>query len=281
MDQRGWKHYGTRSLPENTYYRQARQETQQHSQRSTFAHALIGVFALSGLVISVLYNPFFFIKAVRVTGVESLPPEIIEKNISAQLEGYRFGVVPRKNIFFIDRKKIEGGVKQFVIPEELTITAQWGNVLEVKIHEYPIVVYWRDGGTIYSMNELGYITEQIPNTHTVSQGSVTVEDSGRAVGIGKQILNPNQVQWLLAISEAVKRHIQIPITKIVVSQTHPSIVDLTLNNTIDVVATVDDPPEPQILRLKALMDSKPSFIPANQKQRHTIDLRFGEKIYYK
>jgi len=281
MDQRGWKHYGTRSLPENTYYRQERQDTKDQTQRSTLAHALIGVFTLVGLMISVLYNPFFFIKTVRVTGVESLPPEVIEKNISTQLEGYRFGVVPRKNIFFIDRKKIEDSVKQFLIPQELSITAQWGNVLEVKIHEYPIVLYWRDGGTIYSMNELGYITEQIPNTHSISQGGVIVEDSGRSVSIGKQILHPNQVQWLLAISEAVKQHIQIPIAKIIVSQTHPAIVDLTLNDTIDVVATIDDPPEPQILRLKALMDTKPSLMPANQKQRHTIDLRFGEKIYYK
>lgn len=281
MDQRGWKHFGARSLPENIYYRQERQQTHEHSLRSTFARVLVGFFVISGLIISVLYNPLFFVKTVRVEGVTSLPSEMLEKNIFTQLEGNRFGVVPKKNIFFIERKKIEEKIKEFVIPKELLITAEWGNVLEVKIQEYPIVLYWRESATMYSMNELGYITEQIPNTHKISPESITVEDSARSVGIGKQILTANQVRWLLNASGAIKKHIQMPITKIIVSQTHPSIVNLTLNGTIDIVATIDDSPEPQILRFKALRDSKPSLIPANQKQRHTIDLRFGEKIYYK
>jgi len=278
MNQRGWKHFGTKSLPQNTYHSKERAITQKHVDRSWKARLLAGIFVSVGAMLTLLYHPFFSIQTVMIEGVESIPSATIKTVVERTLHGKQLSIIPRNNIFFLERSAIRAAVEEFLIPETITITPQWGKVLSIRITEYPIVVYWKEGSNKYSMNEKGFITEQIPNTYSIpKEGVIIIEDAARTVRIGSQILNSEQVVWLLRVTKLLKDQLNILPVAVIVSQTHSEIVQMRLER-LDLTLTFNDTPEAQILRLKVLTDSKPALL--TDTTRHTIDLRFGEKVYY-
>ena len=277
MNQRGWKHFGTRSLPKNTYYQKERAESKEYVGRTWPARVIASVFGVIAVALTLLYNPFFSLQTVSINGVHSVPPETIRTRVAETLNGRRWYIVPRNNIFFLDRGAIRSAIQEFLIPESIAITPEWGNILSIQINEFPVVLYWKEGNNRYSINQHGFITEQIPNSYIVPLGSVIVEDAGRTMTIGGQVMDVQQVRWVLDSAKLLKDQFHLQPVSVVVSRTVPDIVEIRLEY-ITLTMTYNDTPQAQISRLKVLVDTKPALL--TDKARHTIDLRFGEKVYY-
>ncbi len=277
MNQRGWKHFGVKTLPENTYYKAERDTTVEHADRSKKARILAVMFTVLAVTLTLIYHPFFSIQTISITGVSSIPVETIREAVEQTLVGNQWHVIPKNNIFFVNHTHINQAIEHYIIPKSTTITPEWGKILSVQIVEYPVVLYWKQGNERYSINERGVITEQIPKTYTIRTDAVVIEDAGRTITIGSPIITNQQIQWLLNTSKLLRDQLQFVPKSVIVSNTHPDIVEIYFDH-LKLILTFDDTPQAQISRFKVLVDSKPTLM--TDTVRHSIDLRFGEKVYY-
>ena len=170
---------------------------------------------------------------------------------------------------------IEKALDQVIVTKKLTLHPEWGGRLRIHVEEYPTVFLWKQRDQYFAINRHGTITEQIPND-TALQSQVTIlEDLGRTISVGQSIFNETQRNWFIDLFTQIDDILHQYAKSAVLSSTSAQIVQILIQRAT-VTFTTEEPAQPQILRLKVLIDSKPSLL----TEPRAIDLRFGEKIYY-
>ncbi len=273
MKHRGWKHFGSERVVENPYYHDIRSAVAQQSVRQRVAGYLLGGFGTITLMLIIFFHPILRIRSLSVSGAQrSFIPQV-QQSVETILSKKQWGIVPNNHYFFYPKTEIEQAIQTIVYAQDINVSPQWGGILSIQITPYPITLYWHSQGQYYTVNKLGIITEQIPK---IEQASVIVEDIGRAVAIGKQIISADQVDWILGLVGGLNTSMSVQPDRLILSTTDPTIVQMNLYE-LQITFDMQQPVGPQILRFKVFLDSKPQSF---RQERHFIDLRFKEKIYY-
>jgi len=273
---RGWKHYGAGSVSKNPYYAEINDRIAVQSSRVQLAKWLGGFFLILGFGGIVFFHPTLRIRAVQITGVETVFVPQIQEAVTNILQQYRLKIFPNNHYLFYPEALLRNTIIQTIYAENISIKPQWGGVLAIDIQSYPTALFWKVGDTYYAINHQGFITEQIPKIDTI-QDAVIIEDSGRSPQIGTLITTTEVVNWVLEANTAIKTHLNQSIQGVYLSLNHPEIVQIQIKQLL-ITLNREDPAEAQILRLKIFLGSKP---PIMIDEKHTIDLRFKEKIYYR
>ena len=243
------------------------------------ALVLLAVFVVAAIFTTLIAHPVLKIQTIELEGLPSQTAQKIEDHLNEALNGRRMGIFPRKNVLFLDRRRIRSVITAEFIPDEIRITPQWGRKLLVAVIPFPTVFYWKDHTGMYSVNQKGIITEQIPNKkplqHTVTIG----EDSARQVTLGKTILAQEEMEWTLSFMKEFQGVFNQTPSRLIFSVSHPEIVETEFMGSFITVSTREDP-RLQILRLELIVKKAAAVGGGNAlNNRRRIDLRFGEKIY--
>ena len=278
MQKRGWRNYPP-PAEGNPYYREARAWNDKTQRRERTARVLLAGFVVAAIVTTLIAHPVLKIQTIELEGLPSQTAQKIEDHLNEALNGRRMGIFPRKNVLFLDRRRIRSVITAEFIPDEIRITPQWGRKLLVAVIPFPTVFYWKDHTGMYSVNQKGIITEQIPNKkplqHTVTIG----EDSARQVTLGKTILAQEEMEWTLSFMKEFQGVFNQTPSRLIFSVSHPEIVETEFMGSFITVSTREDP-RLQILRLELIVKKAATVGGGNAlNNRRRIDLRFGEKIY--
>lgn len=270
----------------NPYFRSRSADRLAYSRVNTTASRLsfkswlliIGsVVLLGGIVWLAFISPYLTISTVVITGTGDSKARELEKIVWQQTEERRWWVIPQNHLLAFDRTAAKKRVEEVYILADLKFKKKLLHTLHVQVTEKPPALVWFENDSYYVIDQEGWVLEQV----TAPSSTVPVVYNNAAPSVIDRHLDD---QSSVLIKPAVELnnllHGQFAYLKakqITVNQEKATLVVVLQGGQLIYVATDQS--------LTAQFDKLDTLVKTQLKNHLTgvdyIDLRFGDKIYYK
>lgn len=251
-------------------------------RRKRFFLKILFLFVLflavcAGLVWA-LYIPYLRIQKISVEGAEILSVEKIISNVSDSIKGKYFFVIPQNNILIASKKDIiDNLLSSFPRIKEISLDKNFLNILSVKIREWKQEALFCRGETkeeCFYVGEDGYIFEKAP----YFSGDIYLkifDERGGDLEIGRNIISADQFKGLIGFRNFLSRE-NIKIISILLKK--EGVYELKTEEEWIILLNERNDSRLAFENLRTALDSS---IKENRKNLDYIDLRFGNKVFYK
>lgn len=256
---------------------------------------IIFVFCLVALVF-ISRSEKLSINSVEITGINPIDGEIIKNNIKDILSEKYFFLFPKRSIIFLPRKNIIEKIKsQYLIYKDIDISLDGLNTLKINITERYAQYLWcgndfvlsQEKKTCYFMDEEGYIYSSAP----YFSGDVYFKFFG---GILSDYENPighiflkEKIKEIDKLRKMLEKIDIKPVSLFVKEDGDMEFYLLSLFSSIQlpprIIFNINSEYEKLVENLEIVFNSE-QFLNEyknSQKELEYIDLRFGNKVYYR
>lgn len=267
-----------REVPRSSAARPARLKTRRrHKRIITVVACLLGGVGVVGALGGVSHLQQLAVADVSVQGVQQLSVESLAQSVKDDLNQSKFHLFSQKNIFLYPKSKIESElsvdfprIKNVSVARESLFAA----ALLVTVQERAPYATWCRGSSCYVFDSRGFIfadKSEVPEKSYVFYGGLLPD----AEPIGQTFLQgrlPETISFLDALG-AVGYAVQ--------GFSVDSEKDFTvmLSSGQKLLASFDIPPDQLLRNLTTTLESE--SLQGKFETLEYIDLRFGNKVYYK
>lgn len=216
------------------------------------------------------------ISDININDTSFFDKKEVEKIIRQELEGQYFVIFGKNNIFLLPKHKIQEQIKEYNKSiKTVSISLSGTRSISVNIEEYKPTAVWCQEVDCYYLNEDGFIFNKAPLEY--DKNLVKFNDWLKGEPIGKNYTDPETFKKMTTLISLVAK---IPL-KIMSINTDDG---LTFNLHTDVgtrlLYEINDNPEDVANNLNTVLE-KDAINRAQLNNIDYIDLRFGNKVYYK
>ena len=253
-----------------------------------FIFFIIGLKLISGAEV-------FQIKKVEVIGNKRLSVSEIEQVVLKQLDERKYWLFEQSSILFFDKSQAKKILEENFLFESLKIKKKYFNKIIVEVEERQSGVAWISGASQHFLDLEGIALRAIDFS-----GDVTIENTGNGtdvirseissgrfpviydqsnseVSIGQLVASSDPVNFVIILSKEFEVTADFEISHFNVERPFSREVSLVTKEGWEAKFKIDDEPIGQARLLSSVVDQKVS----DRKGLEYIDLRFGEKIFYK
>ena len=255
----------------NPYFNQAHKKAGSEGFNTKLYLKIILVLFLLYLAV---YSDLFKIKVIEIKGTDLIDPAAISQIVNEQINSWRWFLLPQNNLLLLSQKRITRAVNAKYRLEKIEIHRGWQK-LKIEVKEkvnYLIVI---DKSKSFFTDEQGLIVREItPAEMADYSAKLPLLNTDQEIKVGDQVVKKEIVDFILKLSEKIQA------TSIGVSgyqsggQTEVTLITKTgwqahfdINNDLDIA----------IANLQLILNDKVK----NQNNLEYIDLRFGDKVFYK
>jgi hypothetical protein len=239
---------------------------------------LLGFLAFLAVLSSIVYFlhlPYFRINAVRVEGFSERLEEDILANILLGLHGKRFGILPYNNIFILPKDKLASSLTEsFSEIESLEIKRDWPRGALIKGKEREVFALWcADGENCAYIDKNGFIFKQAP----IFAGNIFLKffSPGRNFEVGSQMIPENEFRELYKFLRMASG-LRIKIIKAVLED---GVYNLETLSGLKIILNNKKTAQRFFEDLNIFIESRAEK--GGLDNLDYIDLRFGNKVFYK
>ena len=232
--------------------------------------AVLIVLLIGSIFYFVFLSSFFQIKEIKIQGNAKISNQKIEDIISQEINNKILFFIQR-NIVSIDSKKINKIIlEKFPEIVESDLKRKFPDMIVVDIKERNPVGVWCNN-ECFKFDEQAIIFEK-----GEEQGLII--KSEKEIILGKQIIEKKKIDNILEIQDQLKEKIKIDIKDFFITNEGEKMIVKILDGW-EIYFNLDQDVSKQIFNLNLVLKEKiPPEIRGNLKY---IDLRFGNKVYYK
>ncbi len=264
--------------------------------RSTWAKLYILIMSLLfiGGVYFFGYSNVFSITRVQVEGNQRVGEETVHSIVNNQLAHRRFLLFSQKNILFFKADAVAQQLEDIFLIDSVNIKRTGLHSITVTIFEKTSGVVWAIGNDQWYLDQDGIAIDKLdPNDlviQSVTDGTDIIrpeltsgnypliyDQSGSDVQIGSSATSDQLVHFMIGLSEALQQQTTIDVSHFTVERPYLPEVAMITKDGFAVYFRVDDQPALQVQTLQALLQQKIH----DQRNLQYIDLRFGERVFYK
>lgn len=245
---------------------------------------VLGFFVLAGLLAGLSHMPFLQIDAVQLSGNRTLASTTLTAFVEERLEGSYFYVFPKRNIFLYPKTAIRDAlVNEHPLLSAAEVHAVDFHTIAAQVVEREPRALWcpsadsAQAGACYLMDETGAVYAPAPSFSS----PVYVEYHGTLAGERwpKQYLQPEQFLSLAALVDAIARELaQEQLDGVTVDRAGD--VRMRFENGFDVLFVLGAGEGDIFERFTLALKAEP-FAGHLVNEFEYLDLRFGDKLYYK
>ncbi len=249
---------------------------------------LLGLFLFIGGIIIFLNIPKFRIRDISVEGAVMLNQTQFQAEISNLLRGKFFRIIPYDNIFILPKKKISANLLQkFPLIKNVSLKNNFSRQLVVVVDERKPEALWCLSSISAStspaapisdscafIDERGFIFQQAPTFSGVIFPKF-FDERQQPADIGKEMIPDAEFQKLLSFSELLLKK-DINVIKIILKDDET--YEVYLKEGWYILLNSKNEPNPTFNNLELILDAT---IKEKRPQLEYIDLRFGNKVFYK
>jgi cell division septal protein FtsQ len=160
-------------------------DTTPSPQRTKILLTICAITVLTTILLLV-YHSFFRISKIEVTGIVRITESEFIEGVQAVIDGYKLGIIPRNNYFFLGVDEIKTVLKDRFILEDISIIATFPHTLTIAIQEKISTIIYDNGETYSYIGLDGKIVEELrkvgedewfeqynTTTSTLEDGTVT------------------------------------------------------------------------------------------------------------
>ena len=240
------------------------------------------------------YSNVFSITRVQVEGNQRVGEETVHSIVNNQLAHRRFLLFSQKNILFFKADAVAQQLEDIFLIDSVNIKRTGLHSITVTIFEKTSGVVWAIGNDQWYLDQDGIAIDKLdPNDlviQSVTDGTDIIrpeltsgnypliyDQSGSDVQIGSSATSDQLVHFMIGLSEALQQQTTIDVSHFTVERPYLPEVAMITKDGFTVYFRVDDQPAAQVQTLQALLQQKIH----DQRNLQYIDLRFGERVFYK
>lgn len=257
---------------------QSRLRARRKKRRVRVALAGAGVVvALCAMLVGASYLPFLQIRSVDVSGTQKLATSTVAGYIESQISGRYLLVIPKRNILLYPKRAIAAGLlERFPELKAADVHAETFHTIAALVVEREPKAQWCAGSDCYLMDQDGAAYAPAP---AGDAGFVSYRGHADGTRLPRQYLSPQQFESLFALVDALsQKEPGSPVTTVDVDASDD--VEATFANGFILKFALDDAAGDTFERFTLALTSGP-FLEHALGDFEYLDLRFGDKLYYK
>lgn len=228
------------------------------------------------LVVGLTHLPFLQVREVEVSGAKTLATSTIAGYLHEQIAGYYLFVIPKRNIFIYPKRAIADGLlMRFPELRAADVHAGDFHTIAAEVVEREPKALWCQGDQCYFMDQTGVV-------YAYSNGEEKfVSYRGRTEGesLPRQYLTEEVFGSLFALADAISQKLpDTPVEGVAVDAQLDA--EATLSNGFALKFALGDAGGDVFERFSLALTSGP-FLENGLSDFQYLDLRFGDKLYYK
>jgi cell division protein FtsQ len=228
-----------------------------------------------GLGYFLFFSPLFRIKNVEINGLEKIKRENIEQIINGQLEQNKWLIFSRRNFWIFDGKELSNAIFSRYYFEEFKIDKRIPNRVIINLKEKQAIINWLTNNLCLHLDPSALAIEFCETNN----GFITIKDTrNQSLKVGEYAVDSAELKRIVKLYDAIKI---ILADRLKLSQIEKDgdLLNFTAIDGVVIKLNLQLPDEVQISRFNVLMNQ--NDVKNNLSKLEYIDLRFGEKIYYK
>lgn len=234
------------------------------------------IFLLYGFVY-LMKHPFVNIDNVQVIKNNFSKNEKVEARISEILDGKIIGLIPKTNVFLVSKHETEQKLKEdFPEIESISIDKKGLKQIEVEISEYEPKIIFKSNNKKYFVNKEGNIFMEEPILHSYEQ-LLVFEKEIESVDIGINIIDSIFLDKILSFVEKTKEQ-NLHIKSFNYEQ--EDVYYLKTSDEFEMIISSQDDLNESYENFKTILEEG-ILDKNNLNMVDYVDLRFGNKVFYK
>lgn len=241
-----------------------------------YAGILVFLFMASGAVYAMRF-PQWQIKEISLSGLEALGEEEMISVIKESFSGNFAFLIPRSSFFMVNTQKLAIALEEkFPRIRRVVVTKSFPDLLRVSVKERrPFGIFCAVSRCAY-VDDSGFAYEEAPN----SLGSLIIKITSDAqdLKIPAQAFDNLLFDRMKLVSEGLKNKFDFDTIGYQLFSKIPREIRITTSYGFQIYINQDDDFESVFKVLKTVLDEE---IKEKRARLEYIDLRFGNKVFYK
>lgn len=234
----------------------------------------VAIFVASG-VYFFLFSPVFAIRNIEVRGLQKIKPDSLKGILNDYRRERRWFILSKNNFWLFDPTEARAAVEKKYFFEKFDVKKRLPNTIVIDLKEKISAINWLANNLCYHLDLTGAAFEYCDN----ESKNITIRDMvDHEVKMGEGAVESAELHYIISLLEQFNllTKNQAIVLRVEKSQ---NLLDFVPKSGPVVRFNSNLTVEEQISRLTAMLN-QPNFTLEMLKLQY-IDLRFGEKVYYK
>jgi cell division septal protein FtsQ len=236
------------------------------------------VLVLLFIIWFIFISQIWAIKKISTSGIDQMSDADVRDLISQQMHSRNFVILPQSNLLFFSEKKFQDTLQKKYHFQKITVKKGWPSSLEINIISKPLICVWNEGDRYYYADSDGYAVQEINPLDLKDNKYPLITNQSSLLMYGNRIsVDPSYINFSANLNQKMAQlSLGITIDRFVVNN-DINTIKLVCANGPEIIFSIQDSLDKQLANLAILKNQrlKDSF----EKQK-TINLSFGDKIYY-
>lgn len=226
----------------------------------------------------------FSIQKIDVRGVEILKEKDVEEIVEQELEGSIALFFPRKNTFFVPRKKISTLLRErFIAVDRVNIIRKGSDELIVVVQErQPSTIFCEEAGRqikdCYFADKSGILYRQIPHFARSQFPIIYFESTDEPTELGSIILSEKELGSVFALVEALPEKGDIKVSRITLRA--DGSIKLQTDAGYALLVSIKEDYGSDLSRFLTTLQADVFKEGVSISDVELFDLRYGRKVFY-
>lgn len=248
-----------------------------HARFPYSAAVYIFVAGFLGILYGLFLTPVFAIERVDIQGTVGLSREALRQAVQHQLQGRRWHLVSQRNILALDTKTFEQELEEQFAIADIKIKKDHPHTIVINVVEQARSALWSARGKLYALDGQGVITGEVQQLAAPS--AAVIYDKSAKVPVPKEhVLAQPVVDFVIALLQNERIQALHP-QFLLVEEPNKSEIELKVGEGWRIYFDTSAPLSSQLQNLDLTLRN--TITPDARKNLEYIDLRFGERVYYK
>jgi cell division septal protein FtsQ len=263
---------------QNPFFKRRKEKIISFAGLKTKLLLIVVILILALAVWFFLVSSFWKIKDISITGADQATGAEIRQLIVLQMKSRSALFFSQSNLLFFQDKKLQETLKNGYRFQKIDLEKKWPAKLVVKITEKPIACVWNEAEKYYYADTDGYIVQELNPLDIKDKLYPLITNQSGEIIYNSQI-NADPILLTIAaelFEKIPQKSFGLNIDRFIIDNEVDTIKIKTAEGPVisfDAKGDIDK----QLDRLLALKTQK---LKDDFAKKKTIDLRFGDKIYY-
>lgn len=238
------------------------------------------------LIIVILVIYFFFASAfweiknikIEIKDASNIKKQDIETLVRQQFFQHRFFIFKQNNIFLFSKKLGEKAINSKYVVEDLKIKKRWPHTLKIQFKEKPSTLILSLNNKYYYLDLTGLILTEVPVFEINKNFPLVIFEGSREMRVGERFLNPDLIKFITDLKTIFTTKTKIPLASFKIKEKEETNLIVLTQEGWEVYLDSQDNLENQINNFLLVLRGK---IKEQRKNLKYIDLRFGNRVFYK
>lgn len=226
-----------------------------------------------------LFSSFFKITSISIRGLSRVSVEEVEDISWQQTQNRRFLLGSQKNIFLFSKNKYINNLKEKYTFENIEVEKKLPNELIIKIQEKSYAYIWIENDKYYYCDIDGYIIHEISPLDIKEKRYPLILNKGSSKADESKVnIDSKNIEYIINLfNEFAENNYELNIERFIVDDEKDTI-QLDLESGPIVYFNTNEDAKKQISKLVILKNER---LKDDFNTKNYIDLRYGERIYYR